>query len=447
MKFDRSKKPQLSAEEPFLMPSIQHFSLDNSLKVFFVEKKELPIVRINLIIRAGSIFDSTNKKGTSNLLAMCIDEGAGKYDSLELSEQFDLLGARFSLYSNSDNIHITLQSLKENYKNALNLLSLILTEPHFNENDFEREKRRVLTKIKQLSDDPDYLASTSFESLLFGKQNPYSNPSLGTEENIMDINNEDIKSLYKKTILPNNAFVVVVGDITRDELISTMGKCFSGWKKSNVDLTFKNEINKDVKKIYVVNKPDSVQTEIRTGHHTSGRNSTEYFSKHLLNTILGGQFSSRINHNLRERNGYTYGAGSTFNYYMNSAYFGISTSVGIDNTVNALVEIFYELKYILKGITEEELKFAQSSIVRKFPVNFETYRQIASNIIGQVIYNLPEDYFDTYIENINSVSVKAVNNAALNHIHPEITTTVLVGDKEKLSKQLNRSEFSDVVFV
>jgi zinc protease len=447
MKLNRSKIPLCKAEESFVMPSIQQFTLDNFLKVIVVEKNELPIVRLNLIINAGSIFDPENNKGTSNLLTMCLDEGAGKYDPLELSEQFDLLGARFSLYSNSDNIHVTLQTLKENFIKALNLLSLILIEPHLNESDFERERRRVLTKIKQLSDEPDYIASTAFESLLFGRQNYYSYPSLGIEENILSINNDNIKSFYKKSILPNNAFVIIVGDISIGELKSALNNTFSGWRKNDVDLVHQNEFRKDTKKLYIVNKQDSVQTEIRTGHHTSGRNSTDYFSKHILNTILGGQFTSRINHNLREKNGYTYGAGSTFSYYVNSAYFGVSTSVGIENTFNALREIFNELAEIKKGITDEELNFARSSIIRKFPANFETYSQVASNLIGKVIYNLPEDYFDKYIDNINSISIEDVNEAAINNIHPEVTTTVLVGDKAKLLEQLSGNDFGEIEIV
>lgn len=447
MKFNRSKKPNAAAEELFRMPSIQQFSLDNSLQVMFVEKKELPIIRINLIINAGSIFDPENKRGLSNLLTMCLDEGAGKYDSLELSEQFDLLGARFSLYSDNDNIHITLQTLKENFKRSVELLSLILVEPRLKEKDFDREKRRILTKIKQLSDDPDYLANTSFESILFGKQNSYSYAALGIAENILKITNDDIKSFYKKAILPNNAFVVVVGDISANDLETILSKSFSGWQPSDINLEYKNEPRNDAKKVYIINKQDSVQTEIRTGHHTSGRRSTDYFSKHLLNTILGGQFTSRLNHNLREKNGYTYGAGSTFNYYMNAAYFGVSTSVNIENTTNALKEIFKELNGVKKGVTEEELSFAKLSIIRKFPTNFETYRQVASNIIGKVIYDLPEDYLDTYLDNIKSVSLEDVNKAALSYIHPELTTTILAGDKTKLSDQLPGKEFGDIEIV
>lgn len=447
MKYDRSVKPSPSNEISFRMPSQSKFSLNNELDVYFVKKNDLPIVRLNVIINAGSKFDPGNKKGTSNLLTMCIDEGAGKYNALELSEQFDLLGAHFSLNCNNDTIQITLQTLKENFRAALDLLGDILTKPHLAEKDFKREKSKIKTQLKQLSDDPDYLANTAFESLLFGESHPYSFPVLGLDDNIANINNDEIKSYYSKFILPNNSFIIAVGDITKEELKENLNEKISVWEKGNVDFQVGTAGSPDKKTVYIVNKKDSVQTEIRVGHHSTGKKSKDYFSKHLLNTILGGQFTSRINLNLREKHGYTYGAGSSFNYYKEDAYFGVSTSVGIENTTNALNEIFYELHNIRNGVTEEELSFAKSSITRKFPLNFETFRQVASHIIGRVIYDLPEDYFEKYIENITAVTIDEVNKAAKENIVADSAMTVLVGDKDKLLKQLKDENFGEIKVV
>ena len=447
MKLNRSRKPSTSSHISFKMSPIEKFLLKNGTEVHFINKNELPIIRMNLIINAGSKYDKIGRKGTSNLLAMCIDEGAGKYDALELSEQFDLLGAQFSVYCNSDHLQITLQVLKENFEESLKLLSIILTEPHLNEEDFNREKRKIITRLKQLSDDPNYTANTSFESLLLGKGNPYSYPSLGIENDITKIKKEDIKSFYGKTVLPNNSFIVVVGDISKTKLKINLDEYLSSWNKGKTDLHLKIKTNDDKRLVYIVNKKDSVQTEIRIGHHTNGRNSEDYFNKNILNTVLGGQFTSRINLNLREKHGYTYGAGSIFNYYINSSYFEVSTSVGIENSLKAIQEIFNELNNIKLGITEEELTFAKSSVTRKFPLNFETYRQVASNITGKIIFNLPEDYFKTYIAKINSVTIEDVNKAAIENIFPESATTVLVGDKDKISDQLKDDRFGEITLV
>ena len=375
---------------------------------------------------------------------MCIDEGAGEFNSLELSEQFDLLGANFSIHCNSDNIQLTLQTLKENFNKSLDLLSKILTEPHLKNEDFEREKRKIQTRLQQLKDDPDYLANVSFESILMGNQNPYSFPVLGVENNIEQIMLEDIIVSHKNFIFPNNAFVIVTGDIDKNELSYILNKNLSGWQKNSLINKLKLENKNDIHKVYIVDKKDSVQTEIRVGHHSSDRNSKDYFAKHLLNTTLGGQFTSRINLNLREKHGFTYGAGSNFNYYKDYAYFSVYTSVGIDETYNALKEIFHELNNIRNGVTEEELNFAKSSIIRKFPSNFETYKHITSNLAGKIIFGLPDDYFKRYIENINSVPLNDVNKAAAENIFPDQITTVLVGDKDKLLEQLKSNKFGEV---
>ena len=444
MKFDRNIIPSPSEIKPFIVPEDEKFELENGLQIYHVKKSDLPIVLINVVINSGSKFDPVNKKGTFNLLSMCIDEGAGEFNSLELSEQFDLLGISFSIYCNSDNIQIKLQTLKENFNKAMGLLAKVLVEPHLKVDDFEREKRKILTRLKQLQDDPEYLANVSFESILLGDKNPYSFPVLGYEKNIDKIVNDDINLNYRNFVLPNNSFVIATGDIDKNELVETFNKNLSGWDSNNFKNYLQIEDKNDIQKVYIVGKEDSVQTEIRIGQHSSGRNSKDYFAKHLMNTTLGGQFTSRINLNLREKHGYTYGAGSNFNYYKENAYFSVYTSVGIEDTNNALIEIFRELHNIRKGVSEEELNFAKSSIVRKFPSNFETYKQITSNIAGKIIFNLADDYFRNYIENINSITLEDVNKAAVENIFPDRMTTILVGDKIKLLEQLKSSEFGEV---
>jgi zinc protease len=447
MGIDRSIKPSLISEISYKGPVCESFILDNNLDVHFINKETLPIIWANIVINAGSVFESYDKKGVSNLLARCIDEGAGEYDSLKLSEQFDLLGAQFSIHNNSDTIQISIQSLKENFNKALKLVATILTEPHFKQKDFEREKRITLTKLKQLNDDPDYLASSSFRYHLFGEQSPYAFPVIGLNKDITRVTNKEIVAFYNSFVRPNNSFMIVVGDVSKVMLRRNLNKTFSSWSSDYTDTEIESTEKSDEKVVYIVDKKDSVQTEIRTGHHAKGRNAEDYFAKHMLNTILGGQFTSRINLNLREKHGYTYGAGSNFNYYKNNAYFAVSTSVGIENTANALNEIFTELEKLSDGITDEELTFAKSSIIRKFPLNFETYGQVASNFIGKVIYDLPADYFDTYIENINSVTVEDVNKAAIDNISPRLATSVLVGDKTKIVSQLEDYDLGEVVVV
>lgn len=442
----RSKKPKPSESINFTIQRHSKLKFDNGLNCYFVRKDVLPIVRINVIINSGSKYDPESKKGLANLLAMCIDEGAGEFDALQLSEQFDLLGAQFSIYANADSIQIVVQTLTENFSRSIELLSKVLMSPHLHAEDFEREKRKILTRLQQLKDDPDFLASTAFEYYLLGNKNPYSFPTLGFTNTINNISNKDISSFYRQNVLPGNTFFVVTGNLTENTVVKALDSNFNNWQKQTTadKLTISKKDDKNI--IYVLDKKDSVQTEIRIGHQTSGRKSGDYFAKQLLNTILGGQFTSRINLNLREKHGYTYGAGSAFNYFQNSAYFLVSTSVGIENTSNALREIFNELHNIRNGVTEKEVDFAKNSIKQKFPLNFETYSQVASNITSKIMFDLPDNYYETYLENIDEVTIDDINNAAIKYVLPDIAATVLVGDKEKIKSQLGKVNSGEVQF-
>jgi zinc protease len=433
---DRTIKPVSSEEINFSLPEIETFKLSNNLEVSFIKKTKLPILQFNLLVNAGSFLDPGNKKGLSNLFSMSVDEGAGKYSSLELSDEFDFLGSNFGVSSSEDNVYLSLQTLKENLDKSLELFSTVIKSPHFNEEDFKREQRKVITHILQQQDEPDEIADMIFDHIMFGESNPYSTPIIGYDEDVKNISIDDIKTFYSNFILPNNSKLIVVGDIAREELISKLELYLKDWvsKENSISIPFKKYGSE--KKIYLFDKKGSVQSEIRVGHSAPNRKENDFFSKTILNTILGGQFTSRINLNLREKKGYTYGANSRFHYLKEAAYFLTTTSVGVENTGNALKEIFNELEGIKSGVTDEELEFAKSSLIRKFPSNFETYKQIAYNLISMVIHSLPGDYFNTYIDNIKSVNKEHVNSAAVKYIHPDKAITVIVGDKEKVLDQL-----------
>ncbi len=447
MKIDRKIKPSPSDEIKFSLPEIEKFKLENDLEVHFICRQKLPIIQLNLIVNAGSVFDPENKKGLSNLFSMSIDEGAGGLNSLELSDEFDTLGSHFNVSSSEDHIYFMLQSLKENFERSLELLSMVIVSPHFDEKDFLREQRKVITRLLQQQDEPDEIADLVYEYSVFGNSNPYAFPVIGYENTVKNISMADIKNFYSTYIHTNNSSLIVVGDISKDELQKKLNIYFKEWKakEAPTNPSFPQIQNK--KNIFLVDKKGAVQSEIRIGHLSSKRKDNDYFPKLILNTILGGQFTSRINLNLRENKGYTYGAHSQFNYLKDSAYFFITTSVATENTTNAVKEIFNELSGIRSGVTREELEFAKSSLIRKFPSNFETYKQIASNLIGFVIHSLPEDYFNTYIDKIKEVNLEEVNLAAEKYILPEESIVVIVGSKENLSEQLAKFESFNITEV
>lgn len=435
MLLDRNIKPEVSRQLKFYPPKIEKLTLHNGLQVYFISKDKLPLIRLSLVINAGSKFDPTNKKGLAYLTSMAIDEGAGDYSALQLSDAFDLMGTNFNITTDSDSISLTLQSLTENFEKSLDLFSKVLLNPKFASEDFEREKKKLFTRIIQSKDEPEIIADQLFDRIIFGENIGYAYPVMGLEGSVPNITLKDCLTHYQNYFSPGNSFLIVAGNIDKQILFGMLERYLFNWKNEfnnfGINQTFPNQS----KKIFIHHKKDSVQTEIRVGHLTSPRSIDDYFQRLLLNTILGGQFASRINLNLRERNGFTYGANSNFRYFKNAAYFQVSTSVGTENTINALKEIEFELNEIKNGVTQTEVEFAKSSITKKFPMHFETYRQIVGSISTQVFYNLPEDHFETYIDKINSVDKKQIDDAALKFISNNYSV-VLVGNKDIITKQL-----------
>jgi len=436
MTVDRKKKPEPKNELSFQLPKSEQFYLTNGLRVIHILKDKLPLIRLNLMINAGGKFDPVNKKGLSYLTSLLLDEGAGGLNALELSDAFDMLGANFSVSADNDLMNINLQTLTDKFENSLELFSKVLLQPDFNEEDFQREKSKQLTRILQSKDEPDYLADLIFDRILLGDSSSYSYPLLGFENTVQSISIEDVKNHYCTFFSPANSVLISVGDVEKSTLIELLEIYFSNWSGIKNEISFANATKQQNKKIFIFHKEGSVQTEIRVGHTSEKRNQANFFQRYLLNTILGGQFTSRINLNLRERNGYTYGATSRFQYYKDAAFFEVATSVGIENTANALKEILFELDNIHNGISDTELEFAKSSITKKFPLNFETYRQIASGLSGKILFDLLENYFDNYINNVNAVTKDEVENAAKKFINNEKLSIILVGDKNLLIEKL-----------
>ena len=444
MQIDRSKRPESTTEISFSPPTIQNFCLANGLKICFSQKDDLPIIRMNLLVNGGSKNDPDDQKGLFNLIAMCIDEGAGRYNALQLADEFEMLGAQFSISCTNDIIIFSLQVMSENFLPALSLLSDVVINPHFNEADFNREKNKVLVRLNQSKAEPDYIADIAFEYFLFGKNSPYAYPVAGVENSIPNIQLNSIRSYYKEIFTFENSSFVIVGNIAENSMLKEIESKFGNLNGSQNIIKETSTPAKSKQKLYLVNKPGSVQTELRVGHLSAQRDEKDYFQKQIVNLVLGGQFTSRLNSNLREKNGYTYGVHSQFNYLKETGYFAVSTSVDLENTIPALKEIYSELKKIKSGITNDELIFAKSSMIKKFPSNFETFRQIAAAISTKVIHNLPDNYFGTYVTRISSIELNIVNAVANYSIQPDEIISVLVGDSEKILSQLNEEEFGEI---
>lgn len=438
---DISKSPQPELSVNFEIPKVKLLKTGNVPDIYYVKKEKLPIVQLILYSSAGSKFDPQDRKGLCFLTSLLIDEGAGRFDALQLNNEFEKLGTVLNISVDHDTFSFSLLSLQENFKYSLELLSKIINEPRFEEKDFAREKKKVLDRILQLKEEPSYIASYVFDKLIF-KDSYYAFPEIGFEDSVARISNSDIKKFFNDAFRSSNKSLIIVGSVNEDEIIELVEKYLPDRLQHQAD-RFVQPV-KEKTKFYLVDKKDSAQTEIRIGHLTNKRNEKDFYSTRIMNTILGGQFSSRINLNLREKKGFTYGAGSSFNYLVNSGYFNVSTSVNIKNTGEAVAEIIKELEEIKKNISDEEIEFAKSNLIKQFPSKFETYSQIANNISPIILHSLPLNYYENYTNRLDLTTKEEIINSAKESINTDKLIVVCVGDKKIIEPQLKMFAGNDI---
>jgi len=444
MRVNRAIPPQTKGKINFHLQKFDRFYLSNGLNVLFFRKINLPIVNVHLAVNAGSKFDPKGKKGLAHLTTLLVDEGAGGYNSLELDSEFESLGSVFSVSTDPDNIHFHLLSLKENFERSLELLSLIYNSPAFTEENFEREKKKLIAKKSQNNDDASYLASSAFDKILYSGSG-YETPISGITKDISKIINDDVKEFHSYYFLPENTQLIVVGNLELSELKEMLNKYFR--EKSgglSIPKTHVNFLPKG-KGIFFINKKGATQSEIRIGHIAERRNKTDYFAKLIANSILGGQFSSRLNLNLRENKGYTYGIHSAFVYRKDAGHFEIATSVNGKDTADAVLEIEKEVNGLKAEITNDEISFAKSYMIKRFPAQFETYTQIAHALYTLEKYNLSDNYYETYINKIEKCSREEITAAAKEKISPEQFQYVIVGNGDVVLHELRKKTDGKII--
>jgi zinc protease len=432
---DRTQAPAPKGNITFEIPAIELLKTSNGIDVHFVEKNKLPIVQLIVMFSGGSKFDPADKKGITYLTSLLIDEGAGEFDAFQLNNEFEKLGSVLGITSDHDSFSFSLTSIKENFYRSFELLSKIINEPRMDEKDFEREKKKLLDRILQLKDEPSYIASTAFDKLIFDG-NYYSLPEPGFESTVEKITLDDVKNFYRNTLLQSEIKLIAVGNISKEEISGLVEK----FLPKNINNIEEPEYIKPIRgetKFYFIDKEDSAQSEIRIGHLSKNRDAEDFYATRIMNTILGGQFSSRINLNLREQKGFTYGASSAYNYMKNAGYFEVSTSVNIQNTGEAVSEILRELDLIKSNIKKEEIDFAKSYLIKQFPAKFETYTQVARNIVPLITHSLPMDYYNGYSLKLNSVSAEEIIKSANDNICIDNLIVLVVGDKKIIEPQLS----------
>jgi len=445
--FDRTKRPEGQEAPKKTLPQIQKTTLKNGLQLWLVEHHELPLVAMNLVFQSGAAFDK-HKPGLAAMTADLLDEGTTTRDALQIADELESIGASFNISSNFDGSYVSVQTLKKHLEKSLEIFSDVLVNASFPDKEFQRLLKQRLTSLVQQRDQPTTIASNAFNYILYGSEHPYGNNITGNEVSLKDMLAKDCENFYRTHYRPNNATLLIVGDITLKEISSRLETALANWKTMEVpSIEIPQPKTIAQRTVYLIDKPGAAQSEIRIGYPALSRNTLDFFSVTLMNRALGGQFASRINMNLREKHGYTYGARSGFSFVKGIGPFFASAGVVTAKTDSSLIEFFYELDRTHNdGITSEELSFVKKGAIGGFALTFETPSQIAGALQSIVLYGLPENYFEKYLMNIENVSLSEVQTVSQKYLNTSNMAVVVVGDLKTIQDGILALQLGDVVF-
>ena len=414
------------------------FTLDNGLKVFVVPNNKLPRVAFYLILNRDPLFEGDNA-GLTGFVGDMMMAGTSSRTKEELDEEIDFIGASLGAGSTS----LSASSLKKHQGKVLELMTDVLYNPIFPQEELDKLKKQTLTSLASSKDDPDYLAGVISNALVYGKEHPYGETM--TEETVENVNLEDIKEYYRTYFKPNIAYLAIVGDITDKEAKNLVNDYFSSWEKGKVP-TFdyqKPELPAE-NKVALLDRSSAVLSVINIAFPVEMHlTNPDYMATRVMNFILGEGFNSRLNGNLRETKGYTYGARSSFGSDKLIAKFSAGTSVRNEVTDSSVYEMIYEIRNLKEnGITEEELTMAKANLSGRFGRSLENPNTIATFAINIDRYNLPEDFYSNYLQRLDALTVEDINQVAAKYLKPENMYITVVGNGAAIKEGL--AQFGEI---
>ncbi len=428
---DLTKPPVLGAPPALRPPQISTRELPNGLKIVVLEQHELPLVDVILQVRSGGESDPAGKMGTAALVAAMLTEGTTNRTALQIADQAAYLGVQLSATSGWEQSNVSLHAPTAQLDSALALFSDVALRPNFPNADLERVRKVRLTSLQQLRDRAPAIADRAFASAVFGEQHPYGRPLAGTEGSLASITRDEVQRFYTTYYRPNNATLLVVGDVRPDDVERRARELFGAWARGTVPTpaTSASSTTKGTT-VVIVDKPGAAQTSFRIGGVGAPRSTSDYFPLQVMNTILGGSYTSRLNQNLRETHGYTYGAGSGFGLRRSAGPFIASAEVVTAKTDSALIEFLKELRAIRDTVSSEDLAKAKKYLQLGLPSSFETTQGIASEFLPLIAYGIPLDFFASAVQQYGAVTQAEVQRVARQYVNPDKLTIVLVGDRK-----------------
>ncbi|HEY8508384.1 MAG TPA: pitrilysin family protein, partial [Steroidobacteraceae bacterium] len=450
-KADRSKLPEVGEPPELKLPPLQRTTLSNGLKVALAERHNAPIVQVTLIADVGYAADSLARPGMAKLAIGMLDEGTTTRSALEIAERAEMLGAQLQAGATLDRSFLGVNALSTKLPESLELFSDILRNPAFREEDLGRLKTQTLASIQQEKAQPVGLASRLFPKLIFGEGHAYANPFSGNgfEKTVSEITPADLREFHRRWMRPDNATLLVVGDTTLEQIQPLLEKYLGGWKAPAEPLPKKNlsQVERPhTPRVFLVDRPGAEQSVIYAGYAGPSRSDPDYIALTTANTVLGGNFISRLNMNLRETKHWSYGAYSSLVTAEGPGAFIVRAPVQTDKTAEAMQETLKELRDILGARTasEDEIEFARNSIALALPGSNETANDVAGSYSDIIIYGLPDTYWNDFVRDINALTPQQVAEATKKLIHPDSLTWVVVGDLSRIEDSVRKLNFGEV---
>jgi zinc protease len=434
---DRTQPPQPGPVRTFEFPQVERTVLPNGLSLFTARQGAVPIATARIVLDAGVTREPGELAGVAHLTAHTIDTGTTHKDARTLSWELERMGAQLEVFTGFDATGISVTAPAEQMPAALALLSEIVIDARFPEDEVQRVRTEQLGEIEQRRSDPRSLASDEAVRFIYGADATYGRPTLGNRETVERLTAGDVRAFYHDRYAPGGAALVLVGaldDVTRAAAIEQV----SAWQGEAAPTRSVREPSRSAAPVvHVVDRPGAVQSEIRIGHPGPTRSDPDYFALQVLNSILGGAFTSRLNMNLREKQGFTYGVRSSFAFRKGPGPFLISTAVASDVTARAIQETLKEIDGLrAEGPTDDEIRNTRDYLAGLLPLELQTTNQLATRLSELFVYDLPDSYFRTYRERIAAVTRADAQRVAQQHITRERLTFVVVGDGTQITESL-----------
>jgi len=436
-RIDRERRPTAGPPPKIQLSELQQLRLDNGMAVLAIQHDDLPQISTRLVLPYGTVEDPRERAGTALLTARALTEGTRERSAGEVAEWLDFLGARFSLEVTYDASVLSLHFLSRVFDQALDFMAEVATDPAFAPGEVERLRDERLVEIARGRDEPRVIASLRSNEAMFG-DHPYGMRTGGVEETVREIDSGALRSCHGQYYRPGEATLVIVGDVPPyDDLKRRLTEAFGGWAGDAVPpRSLSNPDPIESRRLWAVQRAGP-QSEIRIGVLGIARNDTDYAAALVMNSILGGLFSSRINMNLREEKGWTYGASSTLDARKRRGPLSISTAVDAEVTVAAVREILGEMKRMKTNpATSEELELAKNALTLSLPRLFETPSQVSRRVKQQVVYNLPANYWETFADQVRATREADVQRVANRLLSTETASVVVVGPVDRFLSEL-----------